>query len=527
MSVRRTPWVDAAFGVAFAVAIATPLVMMLVRSTANADHDVILQREQRHPTPAPSLPTDVDEFVRFPRDAERWYSERFGLRAELMHAFHWSKLMMFDESPTDSLRVGRDGWIFSDVLRALDCLRGAYPMTQDELDRWRISTLRKRDWLADRGIDYALVIVPGKGSVYPEQLPRGYDIVGPSRRDQLLAELAKVPQVNVIDLLPVFREARAGDAPDDHLYFPLGLHWTPRGALIGYRAVMEALPERHRTVPPLDFDDFRKTDGGRGDDFSHSFLVEDLFTQVEYNLQPVGNTHGRRAKRDASKGDCWFPSWTDGRRQPTTALFQRDSFGTMVLPSFATQFERITDCANLQFSPAVVDAVQPDIVIELWVEHTLGYETPLIITEFEQDGLARRFEELDEVLVAPPADGAGPRMTGLRGTLVDDAPDGTRVHVDSIGVAHFEPCSWRDDATTILRLEMTAPANTYATFFYPLPGLSRYRLKQSSQMPVRAGRQTIYVELPPQRYPGAIALGPGCANGAYVVHSAEIRTSHR
>ena len=522
MTPARTPWVEALFGVAFALALVTPVVVMLARGD---DTDVILQREQRFPTPTPEVPRTLEEWAAFPGRTDMWYSERFGLRNDLVHAFHWSKVEVFDESPTTNLVIGRDDWLFSDVFSALDCLRGALPMTQEELTAWRESLVAKRAWLAGKGIDYVLVIVPGKGTVYPEQLPEGYDIVGPSRREQLLEELALAPEVHVIDLLPRFLADKADDAPDDHLYYPLGLHWTARGALAGYQEVMSRLPERHRSRASLTADDYAVERGGRGDDFSHSFLVKERFVQDEPILRLEGRKGAWRENGERDDGSCWFPTWGSPQPSPTVALFQRDSFGQAVLPKFAQHFRTLTDCTTLQFSPTVIDACEPDLVVELWVEHTLGYEIPHVHRAFEQAVLRERFERLPVELLPATQEGEAPRMTSLRDTRIRATRFGMRMLVEGVAAAKFEPVAWDADAETILRLDISAPARTYATLFYPLPGLSTYRLKQSSQLPLEPGRQTLYLALPPQRFPGSIAIAPGCALGDYMIHDVEIRTS--
>ncbi len=522
MSRSRTPWVEGAFAAAFVLALVTPLVVQVVRGD---DSDVILQREQRFPTPPPELPSDLESWASFPRRTDAWYSERFGLRNELVHAFQWGKLNLLDESPASHLVIGRDGWLFSDAFQALDCLRGALPMTDDELTAWRESLVAKREWLAARGIDYALVVVPGKGSVYPEMLPDAYTFDGPSRREQLLAEMEKAPEVLVVDLLPSFLEAKRDDRPNDHIYYPLGLHWTPRGALVGYREVMRALPDRHRAVEPLTVDDFEFVRGGRGDDLSHSFLIKGRFEQDEPNLRLAARKGPRREPGRRDDGSCLLPSWSSNPPAPTTALFQRDSFGTAILPNFGLHFREITDCTTLQFSPLVVEDRAPDLYVELWVEHTLGYEVPHVHRVFEQDALRARFDSLPVTLLDPTPAGSSPSLSSLRDTEIEPTPAGARIVVDGVAAARFDPVTWEADGDTILRLDITAPARTYATLFYPLPGLSTYRVKQSTNLPLEAGRQTVFVALPPQRFAGSIALTPGCASGEYLVHDVEIRTT--
>jgi hypothetical protein len=106
--------------------------------------------------------------------------------------------------------------------------------------------VRFRDQLTERGIALVVVPVPGKPSVYPDQVTRrelgkAQDFHSPTL--DLMAALHR-EGVAAVDLFAVFRQARAGANTSDggrSLYLAQDTHWTPRGARLGAKAVAARL----------------------------------------------------------------------------------------------------------------------------------------------------------------------------------------------------------------------------------------------------------------------------------------------
>lgn len=509
---------------AFALCVGAPVI---VQATGATGPEVIQAREKRVPAPAPQLPRDLDSWAAFPRATENWYAERFGLRNQLLYAQHWIKLEVYDESPVDRVVIGRDDWLFTDGSDALACYQGSLPFTQAELTAWRESLEARHDWLAAQGIEYALILVPGKAVVYPEQVPVAYEPIGPSRRQQFLAELGKSPRVNIIDLAPALIAERAHDTTDNHAYYPLGVHWTARGALASAAAIFDALPARFGGKPLETLDQLICTPSPRGDDFSHQFLVAGRFDQGEYQYKPPGGWPARHIDKGEQGGDYDISTWiTDDPERPRALIF-RDSFGNMILPMLAPHFSRMHDITSLNFTPSLVDELKPDVVMELFVDLTFAYQLPQRQLTFSQADLAAGFEVAEQVLLPPAQSGEVPKITGLRETPIRSTPTGAVIRSDGTGSAVLPEFAWRPDQIVILKLDLSAPAPTHMSLYYPLLGVNAYREKQASDVPLHAGRQTIYVALPPPVAPGPIAILPGRASGDYVIHNVEARATTR
>ncbi len=114
--------------------------------------------------------------------------------------------------------------------------------------------LRFRDQLKERGIMLVVMPVPGKPSIYPDQVTRR--AVGNERQFrsptlELIEELQR-QGVATVDLFTAFQEMRGSGGP---LYLARDTHWTPRGAQIAAQKVAAKLSELH--IPPLTRKEFR------------------------------------------------------------------------------------------------------------------------------------------------------------------------------------------------------------------------------------------------------------------------------
>ena len=106
--------------------------------------------------------------------------------------------------------------------------------------------LRFRDQLKERGITLVVMPVPGKPSVYPDQVTRretGRQRQFRSPTLELLDELQR-QGVATVDLFAAFQTARSGTDP---LYLAHDTHWTPLGAQLAAQAVAAKLREMNFT----------------------------------------------------------------------------------------------------------------------------------------------------------------------------------------------------------------------------------------------------------------------------------------
>lgn len=155
--------------------------------------------------------------------------------------------------------LGRDRWLFyRPDLRYL--VEPDRPETGAADSKWVLppsesthresvekAIIRFRDQLKERGITLVVMPVPGKPSVYPDEVTRR--AAGKERQFQsptldLLDSLQR-QGVATVDLFAAFQAARQGGGPESGgpLYLSRDTHWTPLGAQIAAQTVAARLGE--------------------------------------------------------------------------------------------------------------------------------------------------------------------------------------------------------------------------------------------------------------------------------------------
>ncbi|TAJ25352.1 MAG: hypothetical protein EPO68_00135, partial [Planctomycetota bacterium] len=362
---------DVALIALFAAAICAPLVDQFARPAAKRS----VQVELRQPAPPPRLRFERAALLAFPKSFDLWCGDSFGLRDKLLrsrNALLWFGLRV---SPTPQMMLGEGGWVFPTHNRSIDNFRGACPFDAAQLDAWRRELERRRDSFAKLGSRYVYAIVPDKLSVYPEHVPARYNRVGPSRRAQLVEHLSAHSDLRVLDLLPVLEAARRADGAADSIYFPLGAHWTGRGALAGGMAIVARLHELFPVIQPWSESDFAfEPDPEPGDSWAGRLYMDGLLEQRVRRVVPLRERRARRVEgeRLPNRGVTWVNQDASLPR----AVLLHDSFGPPLIPLLAEHLSFVRAYWAPEVDARVVEELRPDVVIEMFVERALVAQTP-------------------------------------------------------------------------------------------------------------------------------------------------------
>lgn len=302
-------------------------------------------------------------------------------RDHLIRANSRLRLALFRESPVPGVLVGRDGWLFYTLEWALDDFLNVIPLSEKDLAAMVRIQVERRDWLADRGIGYLVVFAPNKSSVYPEEMPAGIAPLRPaSRLDQLVPRL-RGAGVAVVDLRDVLVAAKAAG----RTYQKTDTHWNGWGAFVGAAAVVEAVADLRPGLPVLAASEYEVWEEDRpGGDLAEMLLLPDLWREVD--LAPHKKTP--ILARPAPAGPYPDPADHPERRRQAFAtdradwprlLFFHDSFARSMVPFLAERSSRSVFLWSHAFSPEIIEAEKPDVVVLETVEryvYALTLENP-------------------------------------------------------------------------------------------------------------------------------------------------------
>jgi alginate O-acetyltransferase complex protein AlgJ len=210
--------------------LAAPLVVGLIAPDSPAS----VFREGRSLAPAPHLPTTGASWLALPAAVDAYLKDHFGLRQKLITAHRELTKPMLGFG-NDSVLVGPNGRMFFLGEGAVRQSAGRLVRDQRVAEATDM-LLRMNDELQARGIRFLVAVPPNSATIYQEDLPLWAQNSGkPTEYDILLTNLA-AKGVTTVDLRPAIKNART----QGPVFYMHDTHWTFRGAIAAYDAIVEA-----------------------------------------------------------------------------------------------------------------------------------------------------------------------------------------------------------------------------------------------------------------------------------------------
>ena len=320
--------------------------------------------EKRPLAPAPALSALWRDPAGFGPALAAHARDAAPFRDHLIRAGFRLRLALLGQSPAPSVLWGREGWLYFTQESALDDALNAIPLDAGDIATMVRTQVERQNWLAAQGIAYLVVVAPNKATVYPEFLPAGLRPLGPrSRLDQVLPALRQAG-VAVLDLRQTLAQAKT----EHRAYLKTDTHWNRFGAYRAASAVVASLREKLPGLAPLtDAACVIEEKEQPGGDLAEMLLMPDVLTEVDI----VPRLLDARA-REAAPGAYADPAGQPGRDRIARetdrpdgprAIFFHDSFTRPMVPYLAEGFSRSVFLWSHAFSPEIIRAERPDVVV--------------------------------------------------------------------------------------------------------------------------------------------------------------------
>jgi len=301
------------------------------------------------------------------------YTDRVPLRDKAITADAWIDLEVFGDSPSPTVGIGADNWLFhADTYQ---------PMCNDVDIAAATGTMRNlTEIIAAAGKPVAFVIAPDKGGIYRDhlgQLDASFDCAR-ERSAALQAALAADPPVGWIDAWTAARDLR--DTTDELIYYPHDTHWTTFTAVRISEMIINQL------------------EAGAWDESGTRFIENRPYNGDLANLMGLPRTENVN-RYDVNRKDVTLDRLESGQRKitkyvaqvendatvlPGRALVIHDSFGNPLQRPLANYFEetwfvhwRLLKLGIVDFDQLAEIAADSNYVVIEVVER-LSYERFLI-----------------------------------------------------------------------------------------------------------------------------------------------------
>lgn len=305
-----------------------------------------------------------------------------GLKSKVLH------------SPlTRNVVEGREDWLFlreESGRPVIDQSLGIFQYSPGALKAWSLLLQQRQFWTNAQGMDYLLVIVPNKSTIYPENLPKQYPQPAAYRSlDQLQASLPNLPVIDLTDSIRLHKTRGP-------LYYRKDTHWNDRGAYFAYQALMRALPPPYRSVP------LRLTDRKIKRDTLQQGDLARMILDVRQGMEPVRQYEPRQptAQFVPERSQIVAPNtrpifYTQSDTTLPKVFFDHDSFFKDLAPFFAEHFSETTTLWSWQgFHTELIHQAKPDLVVDEFVERSLTGTVPRNAWPAVQDYWQQHFDRL-------------------------------------------------------------------------------------------------------------------------------------
>lgn len=332
------------------------------------------EAENRELATFPTIDGSLKSIAAFPNAFGHWFEDHFGFRSTLVRWNGELKMFGLHVSPSDTVLIGRDGWLFYADDGAIEDYAAEQPMNEDGVSAWRETITRADGFVKDHGGAYVFTIAPDKHVIYPENMPPDVRHVGKVRRiDQVFGALAPTG-VSAVDVRPALEQAKGRE----RIYEETDTHWNDRGAFVAYQQIIDAVRKQNPAVPPAwTRDDFEPVSRVvQGQDLARMLGLPRVLHETELSLLPKRPRLARvvdppGAAETAEEGR--LITEIPGSTLPRAVIF-RDSFFSRLVPYTSEHFSRAVYLWQNDLDPDVVVNEHADVVIqEIVGRHLYGF----------------------------------------------------------------------------------------------------------------------------------------------------------
>ena len=302
---------------------------------------------------------------------ENWFRDHMGYRIPLINLNAKMQFEVFDRLLEKSLfYLGKDGDLIYATKETFDCYAHLDIREEEDVKRIGDGFQIVSDWIEEKGIQFYYVQCYDKHSIYPEQFLSTINQIGDtSKVDQMINYLEEETDVNVVSLKDVLLESK--DEYEVYSNWGDPSHWSPRGAYIGYKHIMQVINENNNNAfKILEEKDYNITESDQGLTLNGSIHQEDILESFEI-IAPaateIGN-EGMGAFSDDIRHSVWKNEEVDN---DITLLLICDSYiNSFIVDDFAESFSEVW-LIRVDYTERLEEAIElcnPDIIIYECVE---------------------------------------------------------------------------------------------------------------------------------------------------------------
>ena len=368
------------------------VVLVLPVAFINTEPGKLSSRENRRLQDFPSTDLPIDEFK---SQFSSWFNDNLGFRDALLDVRTDIIFKAMGIVSSDLVHKGIDGWYYYKGDNNLDIATGKYAtnfLTDNIMRAILEKHKRNRDKLAEKGIEYVVVLPVSKVSVYPEYMGMDNAKIRKTPADLVADYLEEKSDIKVIRLKETLLEKKA----TTKVYFKTDTHWTEEGAYFAYQKIISDM--KGWGLCNTDPIEVGFVDSAYKGEFSNMLGNINALPEEETKKAVIENPNAIKNERNEKYeaiGQAlaainhytpWFHYENDAVTDGTSVLFYGDSlFGSWnITEELAENFSEFTYVWSYDIDENTVNVVQPKVVVYEMGERYLS-AVPIKSQAFSQE----------------------------------------------------------------------------------------------------------------------------------------------
>ena len=329
--------------------------------------------EQRSAAEKPSL--SIGNINNFPAAYEAYFNDNIPFRTQLIELNSLMDYFVFQESPSDMVVLGKDGWLFYNPggvhYNPMADYCGESTLTEEEMALSAQMLLQARDQLAMLGKEFVVMVTPNKECIYGDEFMSSKypDATDETRCDRLIAYLNENTDLRIVYPKKVIENA-IDEYPEYSFYYKTDTHWNHLGAYVGAR---ELLSELGIEVPELADVSVEYIDQYSGDLTGMMGLTKYLKYDGDYSVSGYANADDIQMEfvQDDLNDPSKFVKYTTKNQDSRKLCVLRDSYMTAMTPYITSQFNEVVLLHRGIYTPELLAEIDADVVVLQVVEREI------------------------------------------------------------------------------------------------------------------------------------------------------------
>lgn len=264
---------------------------------------------------------------------------------------------------------GKEDWLFYKITwdgNTIADYEGTNRYTSEELEQMAKTALATQKEFENKGIKFAVMVVPNKENVYFEYMPEIYSHAAESSTD-IMIDYLQEKGVNIVSP----KDALLDKHLESELYFRYDTHWNQQGAYIGTGEVLSAwdivipdLSDRVVTAKKLKGNYYY----GAEDDLAEMAGLKAVFSdEIDYEVENTVPVDWMKYELEQNRGEISY-FYNEQAKCNSKILLIGDSFRIAMVPSLNEQFSDVYVVHRWKYIEGMIDSIRPEYMIIEYAE---------------------------------------------------------------------------------------------------------------------------------------------------------------